>query len=382
MTEDGSGYFLYHSIGQYPGKAAGIAAAMAELADVWGGPHDRQWEYLFQRRARFLELWRAIIEAPFGSVTAAESVTQGLHMLMTSLPTKILKGRRVLVAADCFPSNHFLLSGLQERLGFTLDTVKPRQGADYVADEDMIAQWQPDVALALITWVTSTTSRRADLENLVAHGKSMGSIVGADITQAAGLLPFTVAAPAIDFALSTSLKWMCGTPGAGVLFVRPDLIGDCQPELRGWFSQDNPFNWDLDRFELAPDIRRFDSGTPGMMAAAASVPALEWHAAQDHAALLRHNRALTAELISGADRIGLKLLTPRPERERGGSVMMQIPHNLRSDDAVNALRGENIFADTRGQTLRFSPGVMTSAEATARLIDLMPRLLTIGNTRG
>ena len=32
---------------------------------------------------------------------------------------------RILVAADCFPSNHFLLTRLQDRFGFTLDTVAP-----------------------------------------------------------------------------------------------------------------------------------------------------------------------------------------------------------------------------------------------------------------
>ena len=36
MTSEGSGYFLYHSIGQYPGKADALAQAMAEFAQVWG----------------------------------------------------------------------------------------------------------------------------------------------------------------------------------------------------------------------------------------------------------------------------------------------------------------------------------------------------------
>ena len=375
MTSDGGGYFLYHSIGQYPGKSAGLAAAMTELATVWGTAEDRQWPYLFQKRSRFLDLWRAIIAAPPGTTTNCESVTQGLHMLMTSLPKNLLRGRRVLVAADCFPSNHFLLTGLQERLGFKLDTVKPRQGAAFVADDDMIAQWDSDVALALVTWVSSTTSRRADLVVLAAHAKAMGSIIGVDITQAAGLLPFSVNAPAVDFALSTSLKWMCGTPGAGILYVAPGLITECQPELRGWFSQDNPFNWALDRFELAPDIRRFDSGTPGMMAAAASVPALEWHAGLDHAVIIRHNRSLTAELISAADDLDLTLLTPRGEAERGGSIMLHIPPRFRPEDILTALRAQDIHADARGQTLRLSPGVMTNSAATQRLIGLLADVL-------
>ena len=95
------------------------------------------------------------------------------------------------------------------------------------------------------------------------------------------------------------------------------LIPECKPELRGWFSQDNPFNWDIDAFDYAPDIRRFDNGTPAILPAAATVPALKWHADADTDAILRHNRRLCGILIDGLDHLGLKLLTPRAENERG-----------------------------------------------------------------
>ena len=368
MTSDGSGYFLYHSIGQYPGKADALAQAMAEFAQVWGAPDDAQWGYALGTRARFVDRWRAIIGAPEGTVTTCENVTQGLHMLITALPQGYLRGKRVLVAGDCFPSNHFLLTGLQDRLGFTLDTVPLRQGAAWVEDEDVAAAWGPDVGLALITWVSSTSSHRVDLHGLVAHGRAMGSLLGVDITQAAGLLPFSVTDPAVDFTLSTSLKWMCGTPGAGILHVAPGLIADCLPDLRGWFSQDNPFSWDLDKFAYAPDIRRFDNGTPGVMAAAASLPALDWHAGQDLGAMAAHNRALTAHLIAAADEIGLALVTPRPEAQRGGSVMLRLADAGRAQAVLAGLRTRGLHADARGAVLRLSPGTVTTHDGTTAMI--------------
>ena len=79
-------YFLYHSIGQYPGKAEDLAHAMTEFAAVWAAPDDAQWGYLLGKRASFIEHWRGIIGAPEGSLTTCENVTQGLHMLMTALP--------------------------------------------------------------------------------------------------------------------------------------------------------------------------------------------------------------------------------------------------------------------------------------------------------
>ena len=361
-------YFLYHSIGMYPDKARDLAGAMAEFAFVWGRPDDAQWGYALGMRQKFIDRWRAIINAPPQSLTTFESVTGAFHALLASLPAGHLRGRHVLVGADCFPSNHFLLQGMAEKYGFTLKTVALRQGAAHVEDEDFLDAWTPQVGLALLTWISSTTSHRIDLGAMVAHGRRMGSLIGVDITQGAGLIPYDVMAPEVDFAISTSLKWMCGTPGAGILYLSPRLIAHCHPELRGWFSQANPFNWDITKFALALDIRRFDNGTPGVMAAVASLPALDWHAGQDPAALLAHNRHLTAVLIEAADQLGLHMVNPRAEAKRGGSVMLRLPDDRPAAQVVAQLRAMGIFTDSRGQTLRLSPGVMTTLAGTERLI--------------
>jgi kynureninase len=138
--------------------------------------------------------------------------------------------------------------------------------------------------------------------------------------------------------------------------------------LRGWFSQENPFSWDLDKFAYAPDIRRFDNGTPGVMAAAASLPALDWHAGQDMAALAVHNRALTARLIAAADEMGLALVTPRPEAQRGGSVMLRLADAARAQTVLAGLRTRGLHADARGAVLRLSPGTVTTGDGTTELI--------------
>lgn len=367
-------YFLYHSIGMYPGKDAAIACAMAEFATVWGRPDDSQWGYVLPLRARFIDRWRAILNAGPQTVTTFDNVTAAFHSLLQSLPKGHLHGRTVLVGADCFPSNHFLLNGMAEAHGFTLKTVAFRQGAAHVEDEDFLDAWTADVGLALLTWVSSTTSHRIDLARMVAHGRRMGSLIGVDVTQGIGLLPFDVHAPEVDFTVTTSLKWMCGTPGAGILYVSPRLTPHLSPSLRGWFSQDNPFNWDITRFAYAPDIRRFDNGTPGCMAALASLPAMDWHAAQDHAAILGHNRRLTRQLIDMADALALPLVTPRDAAKRGGSVMLRLPDDLPAPQVVAALRAQGITTDHRSQTLRLSPGIVTTEAGVTKLRAALTQL--------
>ena len=192
-----------------------------------------------------------------------------------------------------------------------------------------------------------------------------------DITQGAGLLPYDSSAVGADFTVSTSLKWMCGTPGAGILHVAPELTARSAPALRGWFSQPDPFNWDLDRFDYAPDARRFDGGTPAVMAAAASLPALDWHAGQDQAAMLAHNRALSSMLVEGMDGLAIPLASPRDDAHRGGSVMARLADAAGAQAALAALCPAGVTADARGPVLRLSPGVMTTAEGVDRALGAL-----------
>lgn len=364
------GYFLYHSIGLYPGKEQALAQAMSEFAAVWAAPDDKQWGSLLRKRQDYLEAWGRLINAPKGSLTHIDNVTEGLHKLMRSLPEGWLKGKSVLVGADCFPSLHFLLSELARKIGFTLVTVPRSEGKPWVETEDFIAHWDRNVALSLLTWVTSTASARMDYPALVAHGRAMESLIVADITQAAGLLPFDVMAPKVDVVLSTSLKWLCGTPGAGILYVDKALIGELSPETRGWFSQNNPFSWDLDKFQYAPDIRRFDTGTPGSVAAIASLPAIEWFSGQDQAAIAGRNRAMVDRIIVHADDLGLPLVSPRDADRRGGAAMLRMPDKAEAAAVVGALGVEGYSVDHRGDILRLSPGIVTEDAAIDTVFDI------------
>jgi kynureninase len=368
MQGDGSAYFLYHSIGQYPGKEQDLAQAMAGFAASWAAPNDLQWGYALGKRQGFIDRWRDLIGAAEGTLTTTENVTAALYAVIGALPAGHLAGRKLLVAGDCFPSLHFLLAGLAPRFGFTLKTVPLRPGAHWVEDEDVIAAWGPDVALALLTWVSSISSHRSDIATLVAHGRAQGSLIGVDVTQAVGLLPFDVNAPAVDFAVSTSLKWMCGTPGAGMLYVAPALIASSQPEFRGWFSQPNPFSWDLDKFAYAPDIRRYDNGTPSVLSAVMSLPAMEWHAAQDKPALLAHTQRLGERLMQAMEGLDVTFATPRAMDQRGGSVMVKLPPEKPAAPIIISLRAQGIAADARDQLMRFSPGNMTTDDGVDRLI--------------
>lgn len=199
----------------------------------------------------------------------------------------------------------------------------------------------------------------------------MGSIIAVDITQGAGCLPFDVNAPAVDFAAATCLKWMCGVPGAGLAYVSPRILPTLEPRLRGWFSQPDPFNWQLDRFSLAEDARRFDNGTPSYLPFIATAPGLKWLKATGPEVIRARNLRLCHKLIDIADGHGLVVVSPRNDERRGGTVVVEMPDGLDPAALQRDLMRSGIVCDTRSNRMRWSPGHITAEDA----LDVLDRTL-------
>lgn len=368
-----AGWLLYHSVGMFPGQEDAVRGALDAFAANWCRPDLQRWDYGLNARREVLDMWAQLVHAPAHAVFAAENVTDAFARFVGALGRTRLEGRRVLVAGDCFPSLHYMLSSMANVLGFTLDTVPLEENAAYVSDDAFIARWQDDVALAVVTWVTSTASKRADLERLVAHGRAQGSLIAVDITQGAGILDFDVNTPAVDFVGTTTLKWLCGAPGTGLAYLNPALIDEkLAPMVQGWFSQPDPFNWDLSRFALAADARRFDHGTPSFLPFVASAPGLAWRLSHEANGMRAHNLALSKRLIALCDEKGYVLRSPREDDKRGGSVMVDLPAHLEAGALETVLAANGVLVDTRGQTLRLSPGVLTEPAVIDSLSALLP----------
>lgn len=365
-----SGYFLYHSIGTYAAKEMELATALSDFASVWSAPDDGQWGAVLQKKQEFIQHWAQLIGAGADEITLTDNVTAGLYSVIGALPKHYLQGRSLLVAQDCFPSLHFLLQKLAPRFGFTLRTVPVRPGQAYVSDDDFIDAWDDSVGLALLTWVSSTSSHRIDVARMAQKARQHGSLAALDITQGVGIVPFQVHED-IAFTLSASLKWLCGVSGACMLHARRDILVQCEPEYRGWFSQENPFSWDLDRFQYASDARRFDNGTPSVLGGIASLPGIRYVAAQGVAALQEQNQALTSVILDYAQAQGWTLVTPRSAHERGGSIMLRAKDAQSATALVSTLREQQLYCDHRDGVIRLSPGNITAEDAVIRLCETL-----------
>ena len=180
-----------------------------------------------------------------------------------------------------------------------------------------------------------------------------------DITQGVGIAPFQVSDDT-SFVVSSSLKWLCGTSGAGIIHVNPRILQECEPEFRGWFSQTNPFSWGLDDFEYAPDARRFDHGTPAILASVASLPGLQFVESTGIDTLRSHNLKLVRRIIDHAQTSEWRIVSPLDDDRRGGSLMIRMGDHVDVQSIVSQLRDRKLFCDARGQIIRLSPGIVTT----------------------
>ena len=170
---------------------------MRNVAQLWGTPDDSQWPQALEIRQQFIERWSELINAQPGTLTTAENVTTALYSLIGSLPARYLDGRRVLVAADCFPSLHFLLAGMAEQHGFDA-----RHGAD--ARRRKLGA-RRGLHRALDRGRRRRADHAGDLHRIVSlRSPSAGRarprdrrLIGVDMTQGIGLIPYDVQAPEV-----------------------------------------------------------------------------------------------------------------------------------------------------------------------------------------
>lgn len=369
------GYFYNHAVGLFPGQREALSTEMVAFSEAWTDAINGQWAYAEQIYAEYLKLWSGLINAPVANLAPSENVTSAVMNIIGSLPASALKDKKVLIAADCFPSLYFLLDALQERYGFELKCVGEKGTRYPVAEEEYLAAWTDDVGFAIVTWVSSTTSARVNLDKLVSHGKSMGTLVCADVTQGVGIVPFDALESGVNFAVSTSLKWICGGPGAGIIYAAPETVEKCLPEFRGWYGQEDPFDWNLDSFDVAEGGRRFLNGTPSYWPYAAALPGLRWHAQVGIDSIFDHNRLITEQILNWAVDRNLELVTPEASELRGGSVMLLLPEKLDPPALISELKVNGIFADNRSRVLRLSPGITCEASGLERLFSVLERNL-------
>jgi kynureninase len=149
------------------------------------------------------------------------------------------------------------------------------------------------------------------------------------------------------------VTWLCGGPGAGYLYVRPDLVRRFEPALIGWAAHAEPFNFSTGPVVYADGAERFQSGTPNIPSLYSARSGYEIVGEIGVTAIREHSLRLTRRIMDHASRQGYRLNTPDADHERGGAVIVDVP----GGDIVSAeLIRRNVIVDYRpGAGIRLAP---------------------------
>jgi kynureninase len=193
--------------------------------------------------------------------------------------------------------------------------------------------------------------------------------VALDVYQAAGTLPLDLTALGVDFAVGGSVKWLCGGPGAGYLYVRPDLAKVVEPALVGWAAHAEPFAFEASAIRYAGAPERFQNGTPNVPALYSARAGYRIVAEVGVEAIREKSLRLTRAIMDHAQARGYALNTPLDDRERGGSVVIDVPDGA---EVAEALVQRNVIVDHRpGAGIRMAPHFYNTDEEIARALETL-----------
>jgi kynureninase len=346
-------YALTHSVGCLPKRCAG--ALQANFLQPWqmlGGDAWPAW-------LAAIEGFRASLADLLGGSPAdycpQANLSSGLAKLLPALRRS--KQRTVLLAAeDSFPSLAFVLERAG-RHGFNVRLMpRARDPSELTSWADALSS---DVALALVTHVHSNSGAVAPAAKIAALCRDRGIFSVLDVAQSAGILPVSIPGLGADVVLGSCIKWLCGGPGAGFLWIDPALIQRLEPPDVGWFSHADPFEFDVHSFEYAPDARRFWGGTPSVLPYTIAAESIRVLTDIGVAAVRSHNLELMNIFrteLPAAWRAGIAL-------ERIGGTLC-LPLGEARPRVARALAANGVRVDYRGPVVRLSFHIYnTAAEA-------------------
>jgi kynureninase len=356
-------YLINHSLGAMPEEAE---RRLAEYARTWATRGIRAWgEGWWMMPMTVGDQIARIVGAPPGSVVMHQNVTVAEAIALSCFD---LRGERnrIVYEDQNFPSVRYLFQAQASR------------GAEIVVcpdDTAVVEAIDERTLLVPISHVLFKNGEIQDVEAIVRRAHEVGALVVLDAYQSAGIVPLDVTALGVDFATGGSVKWLCGGPGAGWLYVRPDLAERLEPTFVGWQAHARPFAFEPE-LEYAEGAARFLTGTPNVPALYAATAGYDLVEEVGVERIRENSLRQTKLLIRLLDGAGFEVGSPREPARRGGTVTVRVPEF----EAVHKELGErSILCDFRPDAgLRLGPHFFNSDEELAFAVEQIAEIVETG----
>lgn len=310
-------YLASHSLGAMP---AATAANLQRYAELWATQGILAWDgEWWTSISDFGDRLSRILGAAPSTIVPCLNVTVGMAIVASCLNPALQRNRVVLCDLEFTTTLPFWQS--QKDLEVVIV-----ESPDGISVDPALLEAAIDERTCLV--VSSHAYFRSgalqDVARLQTHARRQGALLLVDGYQSAGCVPVQIAD--FDFFVGGCHKWLCGGPGGGFLYVRPDLISQLRPRFVGWFGLANHFAYEKSRAPVLNEgIFRFLNGTPNVPALFAARAGLEWVEKLGLPAIREHSWQLTGWLLQQLEGRGLKVRTPHEKERRNGMLCVDFP---------------------------------------------------------
>jgi kynureninase len=305
-----------------------------------------------------------IIGAPPGSTVMHQNVAVAESVVLSCFRPVDPHRNRVVYERANFPSVRYLYQA------------QPDLEVVVCEDEDAIlAAIDERTLLVPISHVLFKTGEIQDVEPIVRRAHEAGAHVVLDAYQSAGIVPLDVTALGVGFAVGGSVKWLCGGPGNGWLYVRPDLAEQLEPTATGWQAHEQPFAFE-EEMRYAAGAVRFLTGTPNVPAHYAATAGYDLIEEVGVGRIRANSLRQTELLISLAEDAGFEVVSPRDQARRAGTVTVAVPEF----PAVHReLAERQVLCDFRPDAgIRLGPHFFTSDDELRHVVAQMAEIVETG----
>jgi len=363
-------HLLSHSLGPVPRAAR---ESMLAYYDAWEHHTSEDawatswWELSRRVGDRIAHL----LGGAAGSVQIQPNASIALATAASCFDFKSGARKKVVTTALDFPSMEYFWDG-QRQIGAIIEVV-PSADTISVSVDRILDAIDDETCLVAIAHTSYRSSYRVDVPAIVKHAHEKGAFVLLDVYQSAGVVELYAADWNVDFLIGGTIKWLCGGPSCGYLYVRPDLQRDLRPRLTGWVAHDSPFDFAHAPMRYAKSVRRFAQGTPSIPALYSAMPGIDIIESVGMAQIAAESQRRTQLMIDFASARGWTINTPRENDRRGGSVMIGVAD---AKTMAELLAEKRVFVDWRpGAGLRMSPHFFNTDEEVEEALHILARLI-------
>jgi len=348
-----------------------VRAAINKYLDNWltvGMDWDQWMSEVYLAKVEFAKL----INADPSEIAISTSVSEAISSIANSLDYTS-KRKKIVVTDAEFPTVNYIWLANQ-RNGAKVDFIPVNENhqielSEYerVIDENTL--------ITSVTQVYYLNGFKQDLTAIAEIAHKKGSLLLVDSYQSLGTEPIDVKKMKIDILTSGNLKYLFGIPGVAFLYVNKDLIEQMKPTITGWFGQENPFLFQSRYNDWASDARRFETGTPPVLASYAARAGLEIINEIGVERIKDRVDMLSAYTLEGCIKRNLDLVSPLDVNKKGGTTAIKVSHIMNSHELEQELRTKNIITAARGEYIRVAPHFYNKKEEIDKVLDSIKEIL-------